>query len=123
LAGGDLTERLWQEVEPALAGHGYELVELEWQPHGSRSVLRVFVDKTGGVTLDDCQAVSELLGVVLDRADLIEARYVLEVSSPGFDRPVRKPVDFERFAGERVHIRTRTPVQGRKQFTGILSAL
>ena len=102
-------------VEATLAGLGYELVELEMS---GRGLMRVFMDKPGGIALDDCERVSNQLtrlfaveGVNYDR---------LEVSSPGLDRPLKKEADFVRFCGEKAHIKLRMPMEGRKNFTGVL---
>lgn len=115
--------RIWALLEPALAGHGFELVEVEYGQHGRRGLLRLFFDKPGGITLDECAEASRLAGFELDQADLIAGQYMLEVSSPGFDRPIRKPGDFARFAGERVTARTVTPIGGRRKFKGTLLGL
>lgn len=115
--------RGWRELEPLLFEQGYELVELEIAMFGGRRILRVFIDKEGGITLGDCQAVSQILNPYLDSSDLMEGSYSLEVSSPGFDRPVRKLGDFERFAGERINVKTALPVEGKKKFKGILKGL
>ncbi|MDX9972065.1 MAG: ribosome maturation factor RimP [FCB group bacterium] len=115
--------RGWRELEPLLWEQGYELVELELAMFGGRRILRVFIDKEGGITLGDCQAVSQILNPYLDSSDLVEGSYSLEVSSPGFDRPVRKLGDFERFAGERINVKTAMPVEGKKKFKGILKGL
>lgn len=112
--------RAWLELEPRLREQGYELVELELGQQGGRRAFRVFIDRERGITLDDCQTVSQLLSPLLDTTDLVDGSYVLEVSSPGFDRPLRKPGDFDRFAGERVRLKTTLPVEGRKQFKGVL---
>ncbi len=102
-------------VETTLAGLGYELVDLEIS---GRGMVRVFLDKPGGITLDDCERVSNQLtrlfvveGVAYDR---------LEVSSPGLDRPLKKEADFVRFRGEKVNLKLRVPMEGRKNFIGIL---
>lgn len=116
----ETVNRAWAELEPRLAEQGYELVELELAQSSGRRALRVFIDRPGGITLDDCQAVSQMLSPLLDSSDLVEGSYTLEVSSPGFDRPVRKPADFERFAGERIKAKSVLPVEGRKQFNGTL---
>lgn len=116
----ELVRRAWAELEPHLIEQGFELVELEFAQQGGRGVLRLFVDRSGGVTIDDCVAVSQLLGPVLDAADFISDSFVLEVSSPGIDRPVRKPEDFQRFAGEKVVMKSQLPVNGRKKFKGVL---
>lgn len=114
--------RMWGLVEPELAEQGYELVELEMGQQGHTPVLRVFIDKEGGgITLDDCTEVTQLLDPVLDRADVMDNRYMLEVSSPGFDRPLRKAADFDRFKGESVKLRSLAPVEGRSRFKGVLT--
>ncbi|NUM54334.1 MAG: ribosome maturation factor RimP [Candidatus Hydrogenedentes bacterium] len=116
----ELVRRAWREIEPHLLEQGFELVELEFAGQGGRGILRLYVDREGGVTLDDCVAVSQVLGPVLDAAEFLTDSYVLEVSSPGVDRPVRKPEDFERFAGERVTLKSAMPVDGRKKFKGVI---
>ena len=117
--------RAWQHFEPELAEQGYELVEIEYvQGPGGAHVLRIFVDKAdGGITLDDCSAVAQLLGPMLDAGSFVDGKYLLEVSSPGFDRPLRKASDFERFAGEEVKLATRAPVAGRKRYRGVLQGM
>ena len=99
---------------------GYDLVEIEFTQEGHRATLRLYVDKDGGITLDDCTAVTQLVSPLLDRSDFISGNYYLEVSSPGIDRPVRKPADFERFVGEPIRVRAVEPVQGRRNFRGSL---
>jgi ribosome maturation factor RimP len=110
-----------QLIEPVVAGHGYELVEVEWK-NESGWILRVFIDKpVGGVSLDDCAAVSRELSAVLDVADVIGPAYSLEVSSPGLNRPLKKESDFARFIGKKAKIRTRHPVgDARRNFSGTL---
>ena len=109
-------KRLHTLLESTLAGLGYELVDVESSRSGG--MVRVFIDRPGGVDVDDCAAVSNHLtrlfaveGIDYDR---------LEVSSPGLDRPLRKRADFQRFAGERVQVKMRVPLQGRKNFQGVL---
>jgi ribosome maturation factor RimP len=116
----EIVRRAWEELEPELKEQGYELIEVEHAVQTGRRILRLFIDKEGGVTLDDCQIVSRCAGAALDMSDFIRERYYLEVSSPGFDRPVRKPQDFERFTGERIKLQVNVPVAGRKQFKGEL---
>lgn len=109
--------RLENVVEPAVTGMGYELVDVQ-ASNGGR-LLRLFVDKPGGVTLDDCAAVSRHLTRVLAVEGIDYER--LEVSSPGLDRPLRKERDFVRFAGQKAEVRMRTPdVTGRRRFVGML---
>ncbi len=107
-------EKITSLLEATLPGLGYELVYLEL----SRGLVRVFIDRAGGVNVDDCALVSNHLtrlfaveGVEYDR---------LEISSPGFDRPLRRPEDFQRFSGERAQVKMRVPIAGRKNFTGVL---
>ncbi len=94
--------RIEEVVEPVLRGHGLELVDVEWRPHGPRALLRVAVDKPGGVGIGDCERVSRELGDVLDVAGLIDAAYDLEVSSPGLDRQLRRERELRWAVGKRV---------------------
>lgn len=109
-------------VTPVLASHGLTLVDMEWRREGRRWVLRCFVDKPGGVTVGDCQAVSREAGDVLDVAGLIEPAYDLEVSSPGLDRELRKDREFAWGVGKDVRCWVREPVAGRTEFSGRLIA-
>jgi ribosome maturation factor RimP len=109
--------RLEKVVEPAVAGMGFELVDVQ-ASNGGR-LVRLFIDKPGGVTLDDCAAASRHLTRVLAVEGIDYER--LEVSSPGLDRPLRKEVDFARFAGRKAEVRMRTPdATGRRRFVGVL---
>ena len=107
---------LQQLVEKTLGGLGYELVDLERSAKGR--LLRVFIDKPGGITLDDCGAVSNHLSRVLTVEDVDYDR--LEISSPGLDRPLRKESDFVRFAGQRARVKVRVPIDGQRNFVGVL---
>ena len=126
IAQESVAERTRQLLEPVLERDGYELVEVEWQREGAAWVLRLFIDRPQGVGIDDCQAVSRTVEVILDVEDFIEPAYSLEVSSPGVDRPLRKPSDFERFSGQRAKVKAYGPIQSaagtpaRKGWTGIL---
>ena len=93
-------------AQPLLDSLGLELVELEYRKEGQGMVLRLFVDKPGGILLDDCAAVSRELSELLDVDEVIDAHYNLEVSSPGLNRPLTKPADYERYTGRLVKIRT-----------------
>jgi ribosome maturation factor RimP len=119
-----VSDRVRRLLEPIVEREGYELVEVDWLREGASWVLRLFVDRPGGVGIDDCQALSRTLEPVLDVEDLIEPSYHLEVSSPGVERPLRKPEHFDRFAGERVRVRAFAPVDAghgpRKSWTGVL---
>lgn len=114
-------------LEPVLERDGYDLVEVEWSRAGGRWTLRLFVDKAGGLGIADCQLVSRTVEPILDVDDFIEPAYDLEVSSPGLDRPLRKPKDFDRYAGQRAHVKSYGPIAGaapgqpaRKSWTGVL---
>jgi ribosome maturation factor RimP len=115
-------EHLIELLEPALAAMGFELADLDAHL-GRRGLLRLYIDREGGVTVDDCQRVSEQVGALLDVEDPLPGSYVLEVSSPGFDRRLRTRAHFERFVGERVRIELRDPRDGRRNFTGRLTGV
>lgn len=115
---GDLRRML----EPGAKALGFELVDVELEGSGRRAILRVYIDGPEGVGLDDCAAVSRQLSAILDVEDPIKGSYTLEVSSPGLDRPLVRPEDFRRFAGETVKLRTREPIEGgRRNFKGRLA--
>lgn len=116
-----IVRQVWEHLEPEISESGYELIEVEFGQFGSGYSLRLFIDHKDGITLDDCTAVSRLISALLDQNDFIDMHYNLEVSSPGLDRPIRKPEDFERFAGEKVKLKTIAPVEGRKRFAGVLT--
>ena len=108
-----------QLLERTIEGLGYELVE--WERLGKGGLLRLFVDKTGGINIDDCARISNHVSRVLEVEGVNYER--LEVSSPGLDRPLRTTRDFERFAGEKVHVKLRVPRNGQRNFNGILRAV
>lgn len=114
-----------EAVEQLLAGRDdqLELVEVTFRPEGRQWVLRVTLDRPGGVTLDHCQEVSQALSRLLDEHDPIRQRYSLEVSSPGLDRPLVKAADYARFAGREVKLSTYAPVEGRRNWQGTLVGL
>jgi ribosome maturation factor RimP len=107
-------------VEPILQGMGYELVDVEYVSSFGRWVLRLFVDKEGGVTIGDCARISEELGDLIDVKEFIRHEYNLEVSSPGLDRPLKKEKDLFRALGKKVKVRMTVPQEGRRNFTGTL---
>ena len=125
----DLLTKIEALILPILSGFGMELVDLEYKREGRSSALRLFIDKPGGVTLDDCAVVSREVSAILEVEDPIESAYRLEVSSPGIDRPLKKPADYARFAGQLVKIKTRTLLDPderghrRKTFLGELLGL
>jgi ribosome maturation factor RimP len=112
--------RLTGLIKPAVEALGYELVGVEYRRGRKRALLRVYIDKPDGITLDDCARVSHQVSGVLDVEDPIVEGYDLEVSSPGLDRPLFEPEHFERFAGRRVKVRMNPPVEGRRKITGLL---
>jgi ribosome maturation factor RimP len=107
-------------AEPILETMGFELVDVEYLCERGRWVLRLYIDKEKGVTLDDCARVSRELGDLMDARDLISHSYVLEVSSPGLNRPLRKERHFLRVVGKKIKVRACAPVNGRRNFTGTL---
>lgn len=113
-----VVSRIKEILIPAVNSRGLELVEVEYRPESIGWVLRIFIDREGGVTVDDCQKVSEQVGDLLDVEDLIDHRYSLEVSSPGFDRPLVSEKDFVRFAGQRAQITTDAPIANQRNFQG-----
>ncbi|MDW7650598.1 MAG: ribosome maturation factor RimP [Bacillota bacterium] len=118
-----VVERVTKLAFPLAENLGLELVDVEFVKEGGRMILRVFIDREGGVTIDDCEALSRTLDVELDTVDPIEQAYYLEVSSPGIERPLKKDTDFVRFAGKTAEIRLYSPIEGRKKYKGILRGL
>ena len=116
-------ERVRTLAQDILGFEGMELVHLEMKREPGGLLLRLYIDKEGGVTLDDCAKVSRQLSAQLDVEDPIEERYTLEVSSPGLDRPLVSEGDFARFAGRRIRLTTRLPLDGRRNFLGRLEGL
>lgn len=119
----EVVERVRSLAEPILIDRGLELVDVEFQRETQGWILRLYIDRLGGVTLEDCQKVSEELGDHLDVADVIDHPYSLEVSSPGLDRPLTRDADFVRFAGKPARIVTHEPIEGQRNFRGRLAGL
>ena len=117
---GNLREGLTALIEPAVERLGFELVELEYGSGRAHALVRVFIDREGGVTVDDCTRVSRELSALLDVEDPIPTAYTLEVSSPGFDRVLRTRAHFGRFVGSRVFVELKEPRSGRRRYTGRL---
>ena len=118
----DLEGRLREMFEPVVGMLGYELVGIEYL-QGAGGLLRVYIDTPAGITIEDCERVSRQISAVLDVEDPIRARYRLEVSSPGLDRPLFTAEHFRRFTGSMVKVRLSVPMQGRRNFTGLLQGL
>lgn len=114
--------RVWQLAVPLVEGERMEIVDIEFRYEGSRGgrVLRLYLDKEGGPNVDDLSRISRQLSELLDGEDTIDGNYTLEVSSPGINRPLKKPAHFARFVGKRIRVRTRDLIDGRRSFLGIL---
>ena len=105
---------------PIVEGNGFELVDVEYVKEGGNWYLRAYIDKPGGITVDDCEVVSRAFSDILDEKDYIEDAYIFEVSSPGLGRPLKKEKDFARSIGKEVEIRTYRAIDKQKEFVGIL---
>ncbi len=118
-----LRERLIALMEPLIGRLGYELVDLEHGAGRGSAVVRLYIDRPGGVGIEDCERVSREVSALLDVEDPIPTAYALEVSSPGFDRVLRTRAHFERFAGSRVTVELAAARAGRRRYTGTLLAV
>jgi len=107
-------------LEPTIEQLGYELADLEWRQGGRNGLLRIYIDRDGGVDVDDCGAVSRQVSAILDVEDPLPGHYTLEVSSPGLDRTLTKPAHFRRFTGQDIRVKLRFPLDGRRNFRGAL---
>ena len=105
---------------PIVDEYGFELVDVEYVKEGGTWYLRTYIDKPGGISIDDCEKVSRRLSDILDEKDYIDEAYIMEVSSPGLGRPLKKEKDFKRSLGEEVEIRTYRMIDKQKEFTGVL---
>jgi len=114
----ELAGKIRELIEPAIDSMGVELDDMELGRMKGKILLRVYIEKQGGVSIDDCEKVSREIATVLDVEDPIPGAYVLEVSSPGLDRPLRKPRDFIRFSGKKVRVVTNEPVDKQTFFVG-----
>ncbi len=118
----DYEAKTEQLVMPLMQQHNYELVDVEYVREGSNWFLRIFIDKEGGITIDDCELVSRALSDLLDVNDFIPDAYILEVSSPGLGRQLKKDKDFKRSIGEVVEIKLYKAINKQKDFEGVLKA-
>ena len=109
-------------AQPIIDQFGFELVDVEYVKEAGNWYLRFYIDKEGGITVDDCEAVSRIFSDKLDELDFIEDAYIMEVSSPGLGRPLKKEKDYVRSMGKEGEIRTYRPINKEKEFYGILSA-
>ncbi|HJC48292.1 MAG TPA: ribosome maturation factor RimP [Candidatus Lachnoclostridium pullistercoris] len=118
----DYTARVERFLEPIMKEHQFELVDVEWVKEAGTWYLRAYVDKEGGISVDDCEIVSRQLSDWLDKEDFISESYILEVSSPGLGRPLKKEQDFARSIGKDVDVKLYRARDKRKDFTGVLKA-
>jgi len=116
----DIKEKIRQLSEPVVASEEMELIHVECLKMHSRWIIRLFMDKEGGITLDDCANISNQLGDIFDIRDVIKGAYTLEVSSPGLDRPISRDQDFLKYRNSMVNIETGEKIEGVKNFHGIL---
>jgi ribosome maturation factor RimP len=107
-------------AKPIIDRNNFELVEIEFKKEGADWYLRLYIDKEGGITIDDCESVSRELSDLLDEADPIEQSYIFEVSSPGIDRPLKTDRDYEKNNGKPVEVKLFSPLEGKKAIEGIL---
>ncbi|MBT3366376.1 MAG: ribosome maturation factor RimP [Nitrospina sp.] len=108
-------------IEPVLVAEGLELVDVEYKKEGKNWVLRIYIDKEKGVTVEDCQNISRLTGDLIEVEETIKTPFNLEVSSPGLDRSLKREKDFLKFKGKRIRLHSLSPIDSRRKFTGILA--
>jgi len=119
-----VTQRIWELAEPVVLAAGLELVDVQYRPEAGRLVLRLLLDRPeGGVTLDEITRAARELGDVLDAHDPVPGRYHLECSSPGLNRPLVREAHYARAVGKQVRVRTREPLNARRQFRGRLASV
>ncbi len=116
----NIIEEIWHLLEPIVAAEGKGILEIEYRRESAGWVLRIYIDSEEGISVEDCAEISRVAGDVLDVADIIQNPYNLEVSSPGLDRPLRKLEHFLEHLGDVIEIRTHSPIQGRRNFKGLL---
>jgi ribosome maturation factor RimP len=113
-------QQIREIADRVAASEGMEVVDIEYRGGGNRHKLCVYIDKPGGITHADCELISKQVGTIVDVEDLVPGSYVLEVSSPGLDRKLLKPKDYERFLGRKAKVRLRQPVDGKQSYIGRL---
>ncbi len=115
-----MQNRLNDIIKNTVEGLGFELWGYEYRPHSESALLRLFIEKDGGISIEDCSKVSRQIGAVLDVENIIPVAYILEVSSPGMDRVLFTPKQYQDYIGDTIKIRTRTPISERRNFKGSL---
>lgn len=118
-----IVDRVKELIAPLLEQKAIDLVEINYRQVGRRKILRFLVDKTPGITLDECTAINEEIAAIMDKEDTIATSYVLEVSSPGLDRPIISKRDFDRAIGKKMDIFLKDPLKDKFQYTGILKGV
>lgn len=116
-----MTASLRQIVQPVIDSLGFELWHMELEGGGNSSLLRLYIEHADGITLEDCERVSREVSATLDVEDPFSARYRLEISSPGLERPLVSEAHFRRFIGEKIRVSTYAPVEGKRKFMGVLT--
>lgn len=118
-----VVSEVWRLAEPVVMHEGMEIVDIEYRPEQRGKVLRFYVDREGGIGLDDLAPLSRQLSALLDVHDVVPGAYTLEMSSPGINRRLRVPAHFQRYVGKRVRVRSAEPHDGRRSFLGLLRAV
>lgn len=116
-----ITEQVWQFAEPVVVSHGCTLWDVEYVREGADWFLRLYIDKDGGVNITDCEAISRAMDPILDEQDPIDGSYNFEVCSAGLERTLKRPGDFAQFMGSSVLVKLYRPVDGSKEFAGVLT--
>lgn len=119
----EILSRVKRLISPIIEAEGIELIEIQYNPRGGRSTLRLFIDKDGGVSIEDCERISREVEAYLDVEDIIPGSYTLEVSSPGLDRPLRRIEDYRRNIGKLIRLSTSSPIMNQRFFKGRIAGL
>ena len=118
-----IADKVFSKINPIVIDMGYELLGIEYVASGKHSVLRLYIDREEGVGVNDCEAVSRQVSSIMDVEDLISGQYNLEVSSPGFERPLFVIEHYQRFLGHDVRLRTYRPIESKRNFTGSIGSV
>jgi len=118
-----MQEQLDTLINSVVTGLGFQVWGYEYRPHSESALLRIFIENEGGVSIDNCTKVSRQIGAALDVEDIIPVAYILEVSSPGIDRVLFTPEQYSDYVGDEVKVRTRSPIEGRRNFRGVIESV